>query len=345
MSQAATQPKSHRRLWLYLLAALIIILLLAYLLDLDEVLKELRKADWRTLLYAAGFLLVGYVSLALRWRYILLNNPGMAPSFHSNNISNLITILTPIPAVALRVVSIAEITTVTYGEAIPGMAVDRLSDTVMRIISLVIVIILATGRRLTAETLILTAGVIGLLLGLFILLAHNGDKVAERITGWLSRFPQVGKERVSRALSGLVRGLDQIGSTRHLIVALLLSLVMWIFFLLFQLLCWEAMNLRLSAAEMIILSLGVLVVAPPSAPAMPGVYQSIVIAVLSLVGITSIETNTAYGIITWVVMLLCLLVLGGWGLMRTDLKLKHLASEAQELLGQHHQQEESANLR
>jgi uncharacterized membrane protein YbhN (UPF0104 family) len=96
MPSEETKHKSRRRIWLYILAALIIILLLAYLLDLDEVFKELRKADWRMMLYAAGFLVVGYVFFALRWRYILLNNPGMAPSFHSNNISNLITILTPI---------------------------------------------------------------------------------------------------------------------------------------------------------------------------------------------------------------------------------------------------------
>jgi uncharacterized protein (TIRG00374 family) len=328
-----------------LLAALIIILLLAYLLDLDAVLDELRRADWRVLLLSAGFLLVGYVFFALRWRYILLNIPGMAPSFHSNNISNLITILTPIPAVALRVVSIAEITTVTYGESIPGMAADRMLGLAMRIISLVLALIWATGRRLTIGTLVLTATVIALLLGAFILLANNGSKVADRISGWLSHFPKLGKERVSRALSGLVRGLNQIGSTRHLVVALLISLVMWFFFLIFQLLCWEAMHLRLSTAEMVVLSLAVLVVAPPSTPAMPGVYQGVVIAILALVGITSTETNTAYGIITWVVMFLCLLVLGGWGLLRTDLKLKQLAGEAQELLGSPNQQEDSANLR
>jgi len=138
--------------------------------------------------------------------------------------------------------------------------------------------------------------------------------------------------------------LDHIGSTRHLIVALLISLVMWIFFLVFQMLCWEAMRLRLTAEDMLILSLAVLVIAPPSSPAMPGVYQGVVIAALTLIGITSVETNTAYAIITWVVMLLCLLVLGTWGLMRTDLQLKKLTSEAQELLGKHQQQEESANL-
>jgi uncharacterized protein (TIRG00374 family) len=342
MKKSSSQSKPRRRIWFYILAALLLICLLAYLLDLDAVLKELRSADWRILLVSAVFLAVGYFFFGLRWRYILLNIPGMAPTFHSNNISNMATILTPIPAVALRVVSIAEITKVTYGEAIPGMAVDRMSDIVMRIISLVIVVIMATGRHLTAGTLLLTAAAISLLLGVFILLAHNGDKVAEWVARMLSRFPRLGKERVSRALSGLVLGLDHIGSTRHLIVALLISLVMWVFFLVFQLLCWEAMQLRLTAEDMLILSLAVLVVAPPSSPAMPGVYQGVVIATLSLFNFTSFETSTAYAIITWVVMLLCLLVLGGWGLMRTDLQLKKLAGEAQELLGMHHDQDESA---
>ena len=173
MPTEEAQRKSRRRIWLYILAALIIILLLTYLLDLDEVLKELRKADWRLMLYAAGFLVVGYIFFALRWRYILLNNPRMAASFHSNNISNLITILTPIPAMALRIVSISEITPVSYGEAISGMAADRMLGLAMRIISLVLALILATGRRLTIGTLLLTAAVIALLLGSFILLANS----------------------------------------------------------------------------------------------------------------------------------------------------------------------------
>jgi hypothetical protein len=104
------------------------------------------------------------------------------------------------------------------------------------------------------------------------------------------------------------------------------------------------MHLSLSVPELLILSLTVLVVAPPTAPTMPGVYQGVVIACLAVFGITSNETNTAYAIITWVVMLLCLLGLGGWGLTRTDLKLKQLAGEAQELLGKHRQQQDSANL-
>ena len=57
------------------------------------------------------------------------------------------------------------------------------------------------------------------------------------------------------------------------------------------------------------------------------------------------EINTAYAVIIWVVMLLCLLLLGVWGLTRTDIKLKQLAGEAEQLLGRHHEQQhrESAN--
>jgi hypothetical protein len=84
---------------------------------------------------------------------------------------------------------------------------------------------------------------------------------------------------------------------------------------------------------MLVLSLAVLVIAPPSSPAMPGVYQGVVIAFLLLFGLVNAETATAYAILIWVVMLLCLLVLGGCGVVRTDLRLKQLAGQTQEILG------------
>jgi len=340
MTVQQPQRKSRLRTWLFVAAALLAVILLAAFLNLEALFVQLGSANWTLLLSAAGFLVAGYFILGLRWRYILRNKPDLAPAFHSNNLSDLITLLTPIPAVALRVVSITQISPVTYEEAIPGMAVDRLLDIAMRLISLVLAFVLATGSQLTFGTMLLTVAILALLLGAIILLAQNGDAIANRITIWLSRSSRFSGQRVERILTGLIQGLTAVGSTRRLIAALLISMVMWVCFLGFQFLGWEALRVELTPEDMLVLSLAVLVVAPPSSPAMPGVYQGVVIASLLLVNLVNGETATAYAILSWVVMLLCLLVLGVWGVMRTDLRLKHLASDAQDLLGKRNQEKQ-----
>jgi hypothetical protein len=108
---------------------------------------------------------------------------------------------------------------------------------------------------------------------------------------------------------------------------------MFVYFLIFQYLGWQAMEVRLSQGEMLILAIAVLVVAPPSAPSMPVIYQGVVLGFLALLGITDGETIAAYAIAVWLVQFICLLGLGIWGLKRTDLKLKELVREAEGLLG------------
>ena len=92
------------------------------------------------------------------------------------------------------------------------------------------------------------------------------------------------------------------------------------------------MDVRFSQAEMVTLAMAVLVVAPPSAPSMPVVYQGVVIGFLALLGIGDAETVAAYAIAVWLVQFICLLGLGIWGLRRKDLKLKELVGEARGLL-------------
>ena len=63
----------------------------------------MRMADWRYLAASVVALVIAYIFMAIRWRYLLGNQPGFIPSLHSVNVSNLVNSLTPIPEIALRV--------------------------------------------------------------------------------------------------------------------------------------------------------------------------------------------------------------------------------------------------
>lgn len=324
---------SRRSIWTTIGLIILVVILFVVFLDMDKVLSELQGIDWQVMLVATAFLLVGYLLISVRWRYILANRPEYLTTLNTDSASFMTTILTPVPAIALRVSSIVRATPVTYVEAIPGMAVERFMDLNMRILALLNLILLMTGSELSIQTVVAFLAITGLILGAVLWIALHAENITDWISGLLTRLPNINTEQVGNSLSGFAKGISSYGSTKRLFVALLLSLLMWTFFLFFQYLGWLAIDVRLTNAEMLTLALAVLVVAPPSAPAMPVIYQSVVVAFLAIIGITNAETNMAYAIIIWVVQLVCWLVLGIWGLKRTDLKLDELMGKAQEALG------------
>ena len=89
---------------------------------------------------------------------------------------------------------------------------------------------------------------------------------------------------------------------------------------------------------MLTLAAAALVVLPPSAPAMIGVYQGAMVAFLLLFRIADASTLTAYAILVFAVMLIIWLILGSWGLIRSQLNLRELISFTRDVV----QGEESA---
>ena len=67
-------------------------------------------------------------------------------------------------------------------------------------------------------------------------------------------------------------------------------------------------------------------------PVLDGVYQGVLVAFLLLFRITVANTLTAYALMVFVVMLIIWLILGSWGLIRTQLNLRDLISPTQDLV-------------
>jgi uncharacterized membrane protein YbhN (UPF0104 family) len=84
---------------------------------------------------------------------------------------------------------------------------------------------------------------------------------------------------------------------------------------------------------MLTLAAAALVVLPPSAPAMIGVYQGVLVAFLLLFRIADSSTLTAYAILVFAVQLIIWLVLEVWGLFRTHLRLRELISLSGDIVG------------
>jgi uncharacterized protein (TIRG00374 family) len=307
-----------KRLLLALAVTLIIGGIFFWFVDLDQVIEQLRQADWRLLAAAIGALVVGYVLLAVRWRYLLGNRPGFLSAFHATNMSNLVNSLTPIPEVALRVLITGRGVGMSISGATSGMLVER---------SLTgYVIFFKTGSLLVNAALILG------FLFLMVWLLRRAETLVVWIQVQLTRVPRLDQQRVEKVLTDLLQGLKLAGGPRQLTGSWFMSFGIWIAFFAFAYLVLLGLNIHLPAEQMAAIALLTLAVAPPSAPGMPGLYHATIVGALSLIAGLDPVLMTAYAIMIHVLQVIPLIVLGIWGALGTNLTLQGVYQQKQAVL-------------
>jgi uncharacterized protein (TIRG00374 family) len=311
-----------KRFLLALVVTLVIGAVFFWLVDLDQVITLLREADWQLLAAGMGALLVAYVLLAVRWRYLLANRPGFFPSFHSVNISNLVNSLTPIPEIAVRVLITGRGADMSISGATSGMLVERSLEQVMRVLAFLLALL--TGYVISFKTgsILVNAGLILVFLGLMVWMIRNAEIIVEKIQILLHRFPRLDQRQVEKALTDLTTGLKMAGGPRQLTFGWLMSFAIWGAFFVFAYLVLLGLNIHLPVEQMAAIALLTLAVAPPSAPGTPGLYQATIVGALSLVAGLNPALMTAYAIMIHVLQVIPLFFLGIWGAFGTDISLR-----------------------
>lgn len=76
------------------------------------------------------------------------------------------------------------------------------------------------------------------------------------------------------------------------------------------------------------MSATILAILPPSTPAMIGVYQGVIVAILLPFGYFDVNTATAYALLVVGAQLVVWIVLGVLGLRRTDFKISQLSQKS-----------------
>lgn len=318
--------RRNRRILLTILLILVIVFLLQYFIDPRQIWAEFQKTDWRGLAAAWVFLLIGVVLVTVRWLYLLHWKARFLAVFKSDGIGNATTCLSPIPSAPLRVITVSRLTEITIAQATTGMVVERMLEQLMRIVCLLLA--LAVYARLLVSPVALMGNLIAVvvLVVLIFWLISQPTRVEKTLVNWSLRIPGLEAGQARPAIIRTVQGFVLAGSPARFFAGFGITIVMWSCFFFFQALVLVAMNLGLEVREITAISLAVLAIAPPSAPAMPGVYHGVVVAGLSLLGILDVNTLTAYAILSHALYLLLWLPLGLWGFMRSDFRLHDLAS-------------------
>ncbi|MBE9473968.1 MAG: flippase-like domain-containing protein [Chloroflexi bacterium] len=318
-----------KRILLALAVTLIIGGLFFWFVDLDQVIEQLRQADWRLLAAGIGALLVAYVLLAVRWRYLLGNRPGFFPSFHAVNISNLVNSLTPIPEIALRVLITGGGSGMSIPGATSGMLIERSLEQVLRVLAFLVALLTGYVIALKTSSMLVNAGLILGFLVLMILIIRNAESIVSWMQIQLARFPRLDQRRVEKVFSDLVAGLRMAGGPRQLTYGLFMSFGIWGAFFVFAYLVLLGLNIHLPVEQMVAITLLTLAVAPPSAPGTPGLYQATIVGALSLIAGLDPALMTAYAIMVHILQVIPLVVLGIWGALGTNLTLRTLFQQRQ----------------
>jgi uncharacterized protein (TIRG00374 family) len=322
-------PVRKRFLIAFLVSILVAALFLLFV-DIDAVLAQLRQADWRYLLAATVVLVIGYVILTARWRYLLGNKPGFEEAFNANNIGNLVNSLTPVPEVAVRVWLISRGKKVSLGEATTGTVVERLLEQGMRVLALFLALWTGYIVSMEAGTALLNAGLVVLGFVAVTWMVRHADRVVLWLSPKLVRLPRLDDARVEKILNDLMLGLQQAGAARELTVGWIYSLLMGVVFFVFEYLVLLGIGVHYPPEQMLAVIFIILAIAPPSAPGMPGLYQATIVAALSLVAGFDVVTMTAFALVVHVLQILVLAVLGSWGLARIGLGFREVVVAAEE---------------
>jgi uncharacterized protein (TIRG00374 family) len=303
-----------------------------WFVDLDQVIGQLRSSDWRLLAAGIGALVVGYVLLAVRWRYLLGNQPGLMPAFHATNLSNLVNSLTPIPEIALRVLITGNSGDVSISGATSGILVERSLEQIMR--TLAFLVALLTGYVIAFKTgsFLVNGFILLSVLIVMVWLLLRAEILVSWIQKHLNRLPWLDPQRVEKILTDLLHGLKLAGGPRQLTRGWFMSFGIWGAFFAFAYLVLLGLNIHLPAEQMAAVALLTLAVAPPSAPGMPGLYHATIVGALTLIAGLDPALMTAYAIMIHILQVIPLIALGFWGALGLNLTLRGVYRQRQAVL-------------
>ena len=329
-----TRPKKKSSKKTWIVGGIVTILLILFAISVDwEIFAELMATtNWLLVLGATFFLLIGYALITVRWRYLLADRSGFKETHYADSIGYMVNMVTPVPAMFTRTVTTSWITPVSGARATSSMIIERLLEMILRVIALLMLIALKTTNvedglgSIVSTTIYIVLAFVALSLVL-----KYPQQVIDKASEWISKLvPRLSREKVRGVLANLLQGLEEVSSTRQLIVGLLIGIVMWGFFLIFQTLAAVAMLPNLPIIDAIAMGLAVLTVIPPSTPAMFGLYQAAAIGGLLVFGLGNTTTSTSYSILLYLPQLVCWILLGSWAQRRTHLKLSDLWAAVQE---------------
>ncbi len=316
---------SIKWVWVTIAIIAVVFIIFALVVDVDALLEIFQHLHLGLFSIGVVFLLMGIMLITIRWRFLLRNEPGFAPTFHSNSVGYMLKLLLPIPLAVTRLIILSLVSSTSIYQSAPLMVIERFLETIMRLVALTLAVVLIFEIPLWIAGLVIAAI---LLLGIpaFVTwFARNASTVVPRLLSRSARIPDLSKEKLQEAMVDFQNNISTMRAARGITVAAGYSLAMWGLFLLFFIFGFQALGSDLNIRQIVAMSAAVLAILPPSTPVMIGVYQGIIVAILHPFGFLDVNTATAYALLMFGAQLVVWSILGIWGLKQTDIKISNLS--------------------
>lgn len=315
-------------IWITIAILALVIVILASVVDIDALIKIFKRV--RLVLYLTGvvILLMGIVLITFRWRFLLLNEPGFAPTFHANSISYMLKLLLPVPQAVTRLTTLSLVSSVSIYQSAPMMMIERFLEMIMRLVALTLAVVLILEFPIWVAGLMMAAILLLVIPAFVVWFTRNASTVVPKIITRSARMPDTTKEKLRESMVNFQNNVSTMRAARGIMIAVAYSLAMWGLFLLFFAFGFQSLGIRMDTRQILAMSATVLAVLPPSTPAMIGVYQGIIVAILLLFGFVDVNIATAYALLISGAQLLVWIVFGIWGLKRTGIKISKVTQES-----------------
>jgi uncharacterized protein (TIRG00374 family) len=194
---------------------------------LEDVIRQIRQADFGWVLISFGFLSIGMWTRGIRWRGLLDYKLSTLQAFHILNIGFLLNQL-PLRAGEVARVLLATRSNVPVVTAATSVIVERMLDTLLVVVLLVVAItrLPDAPAAITAPTAlfgvaVVVAFIILIFFARFPALGHKTVAFVQRILPFLKRLP------LDRFLDNMLTGLKPLTHWRSGVHAVVWSLISW----------------------------------------------------------------------------------------------------------------------
>lgn len=295
--------------------------------------NEAREAETGWLLLSVAVATATFVVRVPRWQQLLRTDAGeplpVGPAWHGIAIGFMANNIIPRSGELLRAFVASRLAAVGFTRAISSVAVERIFDG-LTLTALLALALLSPAIPADAEVngipvrdlavrgaiacLVLLAGAITV-----VLLPVHAERLVRKLVPW----PGVA-EKVAGLIHGVAEGLGAMKSPARLLAVSLWSIVLWLVGAASFLLMFRAFGIELgwSAAFMVqgVLAFGV---ALPSTPGYVGVFEAVIVAVLTVFGVDR-DLAFAYAVTYHVATFVPITLLGAWSVFRTPIGLRDL---------------------
>jgi len=319
-----TSPtQSNRSWWVSGGLILVLILLTALFVDVQEMVRVMRGMNPALILVGLFFFLLGIAIIDYRWWYLLSRRTAFRRLMHGTHASFIVPILTPIPNYISRVVITSTTTELSLPQATTGMVVERMIAQIMRITTIVLAISLGAQSELSPVAMIRSIAFSVTVLIAYLLAIKYATPVTSALDRLLVflRMKESWREKITAMVSD---ALCTNVRMKELLLALAITIVMWSFFFVFHFMVILAMPLELSLHAKATIAMGTLALTPPSAPAMLGIYQLSQIGPGLILRFGNFEDLLPYSLVLYFLQLIVWMVLTLIGLRALHLRFVDL---------------------